>query len=162
MFLHSLLATVALVPLPVDGNNRVRLPNGPQPTFVVVRAVDGDHVTALQHSSVTVPVTYSQQVIVNGVTQTVTKTAYRQESRVIERRIALKTATFYNGAGDKLTAEDGRKNLKAGATILLSENGRPVDPIYLRAIRGEALILAIPFAPPLVPSAPQVDVPSKK
>lgn len=159
MFLHSLLATVAFVPLPADAKDQVRFPSGPQPTFVVVKAVDGDHVTVLQLSSVIVPVSVSKQVFVNGAAQIVTETSYRQESRILERKIVLKTATFYNGGGQKLTPDEGRKNLKAGATLLLSENGQPVDSTYLRVIRAEALILVTPFTPP---PTPKVDVPPKR
>lgn len=143
--LHALF-TLALVPLPVDSKDAVRLPNTPQPSFVVVRAVEGSEITVLQFFNVVVPITVQKNVVVNGKVETVTEIAYRQESRISERKFDLTRTPVYNGAGKKLSSADARKQFKIGDTVLLSENGQPVDPIYLRAIRRETLIFVMPQA----------------
>src|SRR5262245_30461067 len=169
MSVHAFaLAVISLVPLPVENGEKLRLPNGPAPSFAIVSALDQTQgqvtVTVMQVSQVTIPVHVPEQVIVNGRPVFTTKTTFRMETRITETKIALKKAVLHNGAGKKVSEQDAIKQLKVGATVLLSPNGAPVDPLYLRALQPDTLILGTPnitSPQPLPPPVPPRDLPRK-
>jgi hypothetical protein len=143
----TLLALFSLGVAPERPVRNAPMPNGPQPEFATVQAIDPaqKRVEYLHMEVVTVPVTVP--VNVNG--RTFNKTAYRQEYRMSKRAIALTKDAVYDAAGKKVPAEEALKRLKAGATVLVAT--QPVDPLYLRVIRPDTLILIGPAAPARFP-----------
>ena len=122
------------------------MPNGPQPEFVTIQAIDppGKRIEALQTEMVIVPILVES--IENG--QRVRRTAYRSEQRMIRRAFALEKDAVYDTEGKKVPAQDALKRMKVGDTILLAT--QPVDPLYLRVIRPGTLIV-VSAAPPSFP-----------
>jgi hypothetical protein len=143
----TLIALFSLAMAPERPPRNPPMPNGPQPDFVTVQAIDPvqKRVEYLQTEMVIVPVAVT--VFENG--RQVTKTAYRSEYRQSRRVIALAKDAVYDAAGKKVPAEEALKRLKAGATVLVAT--QPVDPLYLRVIRPDTLILIGPAAPARFP-----------
>jgi hypothetical protein len=143
----TLFALFSLAVAPERPPRNPPMPNGPQPEFVMVQAIDPvqKRVEYLHMEVVTVPITVP--VNVNG--QTFTKTAYRQEYRQTRRTIALAKDAVHDAGGKKVTAEEALKRLKVGVTVLVAT--QPVDPLYLRVIRPDTLILIGPAAPARFP-----------
>jgi hypothetical protein len=131
-------------------------PNGPQPEFATIQAIDPEQkrVEFLQTETVMIPVTVA--VLENG--RQTTRTVFRQEYRMTRRVFALAKDAVYNAAGKKVSAQDALKRMKVGDTVLLAT--QPVDPLYLRVIRPDTLILVgsqppvpIPIPLPKIPDA---------
>jgi hypothetical protein len=97
---------------------------------------------------VIVPVTVA--AFENG--RQVTRTAYRTEYRMLKRTVALEKDTAYDAAGKKVSAGEALKRLKVGDTVLIST--QQVDPLYLRVIRPETLILVSATAQAPIPIRP--------
>ncbi|MGE0609940.1 MAG: hypothetical protein AB7O62_22810 [Pirellulales bacterium] len=53
----------------------------------------------------------------------------------------------FTAAGEEISADELRQRLGKETTVLVSGDGRPVDPGYLRIIREDALVLVVPFSP---------------
>jgi hypothetical protein len=146
----TLLALFSLGLAPERPPRNPPTPNGPQPEFVTVRKIIEAQKTVivLQTQVVIVPVT----VTAYKDKQPFTKTAYRQEYRLEERAFALDKATVYDAAGKKVAVQDALKRLKVGNTVLVAT--QPVDPLYLRVIRPDTLILVSPHVPAPIPLPP--------
>jgi hypothetical protein len=146
------LAVAAAVPLlAAQDQTKDQPPEAPAPTFAYVSGYDKDKDTLRVRSFVYVPVTKqaTRAVVRNGqqVTETYTYTEMAAETR--ESAYPLKGAQFYDGAGKKLKDDEARDRLKAGRTVLLSQDPKGVDPAYLKVLAKDALII--------VPGAPQPD-----
>lgn len=46
-----------------------------------------------------------------------------------------------NALGQKLTEEQIRKALRKPSIVLLSSDGKPIDPYYLKIIKPETLVI---------------------
>jgi hypothetical protein len=139
----TLIALFSLAVAPERPPCNPPMPNGPQPDFVTVQAIDPvqKRVEYLQTEVVIVPVAVA--VFENG--RQVTKTVYRQEYRQSRRILVLAKDAVYDAAGKKVTAEEALKRLKVGDTVLVAT--QPVDPLFLRVIRPATLILVSAAAP---------------
>jgi hypothetical protein len=154
----TLLALFSLGLAPERPPRNPPTPNGPQPEFATVQAIDPvqKRIECLQSEVVIVPITVA--VFENG--RQVTKTAYRQEYRMSKRVFTLEKDAIYDTTGKKVAAEEALKRLKVGATVLVATQPvdplylRPVDPLYLRVIRPDALILVSPAVPAPIPIPP--------
>jgi|SRR6516225_1828427 hypothetical protein len=146
----TLFALVSLSLAPERPLRNPPMPNGPQPEFSTIQAIDAvqKRVEYLQTQVVIVPVAVA--AFVEG--KQVIKTAYRQEYRTIKRAFSLAKESVYDTEGKKVSAQDALKRLKVGDTVLLAT--QPVDPLYLRVIRPTTLILvsstvSAPFSMPV-------------
>jgi hypothetical protein len=149
----TLLALFSLSLVPERPVRNPPTPNGPQPEFVTVQAIDpaGKRVEYLHTEVVIVPAAVT--AFENG--RQVVKTVYRYEYRQSKRVVALAKDSVYDAAGKKVSAEEALKRLKVGDTVLVAT--QPVDALYLRVIRPTTLILIspntspLPLPPPLPP-----------
>jgi len=149
--------TLALAPAPVA--EKITLPSGPPPQFVLAVFKDGKcEVT----SPVLVPETRTENrtriVNANGkqvpVQETVTVTVYvvRHVSRVIERPRA------FDRSGKEVDAKRLAVLLVKPTVVLQSADGKPVDPFYLRTMKEGTLTLLLPMGP--VGTAPPLPGPT--
>src|SRR5260370_2446636 len=121
----TLLALFSLGLAPEREPRNPPTPNGPQPEFATVRQINEAQkvVIVSQTQVVEVPVTVT--AFENG--RQVTRTAYRQEYRIMERAFALDKGTIYDAAGKKVFAQEALKGLKVGTPVPVAT--QPVDPL---------------------------------
>jgi hypothetical protein len=133
-----------------------RLPTSPQPLQVLAHIDDGGNVI-IRHlvpewrqetRERTVPTPNGEE---RKVQYTVTVPVFRQ----VEMRFEGKKVQFYNTDGEKIDAEKAAEQLKQDAPILLSADGRKVDPFYLRIIKKGTLVVLAPPPPARPVPAPQ-------
>jgi hypothetical protein len=54
---------------------------------------------------------------------------------------SLKDGEVFDADGKKLNADAAKKRLAVGDTVLVSTSGKKVDPVYLRVVKRETLVL---------------------
>jgi hypothetical protein len=65
------------------------------------------------------------------------------KSMVVELN-EVKDLTITSADGKKLDKEEALKNLKAGAIVVVSSDGKPVSPVYLKVFKDDTLVLTSP------------------
>ncbi|MCI0377932.1 MAG: hypothetical protein L0215_10015 [Gemmataceae bacterium] len=165
MQITILSAAFLFVPPPVQ--QRPGFPSGPQPIFAVVAGVEpaAGTIQVRRLEAVQVAVNVPESVQVNGQAITIMRTAYRQESRMVEVVYSLDKSQAQTAGGKMLAKEEIGKHLRPGSVILLSADGRPVDPVYLRAIQTDTVILVVagptmsqPLPSPKPPLPPLIEL----
>ncbi len=143
---RSVLAVAFLGLLAVcrgDEKDPTKVPRGPAPQRIVVADVEtGD---AIFTARLTVPVNlvvYEQQTVMrDGVPVKVVVPKNRTVDQVVVVRHNVGDFEFTTPDGKKLTREDVLKRMKKGDTLVISADGKPVDPRHLQGIKGDVLIL---------------------
>jgi hypothetical protein len=156
----SLLTVLALTlsaPLPVR-----EAPQGPPPRILVVEIEnDGQPVIITPVTEMrAVPVTVN--VVVGGQVQQRTET----RSVVVESRVKVsltdRPTEVFGLDGKRLTAEEIKKRITRSGPILVSSDGKPVDPFYLRLAReGSVVVVSPKLAAPGTQDVPQRIKPEK-
>ncbi len=159
-----LLLSVLAAPRP----EKSEAPKGPPPEVRVVKvSPKGDLV-----SEVTVMMTRMQtetrreERIVNGMNVvrnvTVSVPVVMQERRQVVH--AAKDVKAFSAEGKAIDLKDLAKRLAYPTPVVVSADGRPVDPAYLRLFRKDALVLVLSAAPrmPSLPKLPPEAVPMPK
>jgi hypothetical protein len=138
--------TLALAPAPVE--EKIPLPSGPPPQFVLAVFKDGKcQVT----SPVLVPITQEE-------TRTVVRTVNGKPVQVLEKYLVtafkvqhvtriLARPLAYDRSGKEIDAKRLAQLLAKPTVVLQSVDGKPVDPFYLRTVKEGTLILSMPIAP---------------
>jgi hypothetical protein len=157
--LHSALVTCSLAMLgavPVGQEIKEGPPQQPAPSFNYISALNKGTGEVRLLRAVTAPVMVPVQTTINenGVVKTVTQYQTTYVTRQEETAFSLKKGSVYTTDGKKLSEADALERLKLGAIVLQSTNGQPVDPLFLRAVRAETLVLVGPL--PMATAAPAV------
>lgn len=143
--MFSLLYPLVLATLGAGapGEEAVKPPSGPQPNAVVARMA-GDSNIAIQEV-VQVPVFEERREKVNqgGVEREVTTRRMYYQSIARRRTIAAKDIQGYDTNGKKIDADTVRRRLQKDRAVLISADGRPVDPFYLKLAREGTLVLVV-------------------
>ncbi|HKB40998.1 MAG TPA: hypothetical protein VKD72_31515 [Gemmataceae bacterium] len=165
--LLNLSLAVVLAPAPAD--EKINLPSGPPPQIVLAVLKDGK-CEVTYPAMVMVPVTREEVrtrvVNVDGkqvpVQEKVAVTSY--QSRHVTTTLDRPRA--FDRSGKEVDAKRLAELLKKPAVVLLSSDGKPVDPFYMRTIKEGTLTLvaavgAKPAALPPVdrPPPPPRDTP---
>jgi hypothetical protein len=148
MMRSTILAAMVLALLtgPGRGQDATKVPSGPAPSIFAVAEVDRTAGTYTVNQAVTVqvPVSTEKTIIVGGMEKKVAVTSLKTEYRTEIRRHTLKGLEFYNVKGEKLKDDEAMKRFVPGAVVLLSADGKKVDPAYLRIVKDDALIVVLP------------------
>jgi RNA polymerase sigma factor (sigma-70 family) len=147
---------------------RSDLPKDMPPQQVLARIDKEGQVTIKRLLNVFKPVTKvdpkSGQVI----------TAFEGESTIVPTTYKKDEVTAYDTKSKKIDAQDLAKRLEKEVPVLASIDGKPVDPLHLRLVKEDTIVLvlplpqavpaapggaaAVPFAVPLLPSAPAAPI----
>jgi hypothetical protein len=134
---HALLLTVVIaVALAARGaaDSKGQAPRTLPPRFVVVQSVTDREVTIGE--------LFAQPRIVSVAgTPSVERSSDRVQWRWELLAFSLERIEVYDVRGKRIPAEAARKRLSTGQVVLLSADARLVDPLYLRAVREDTLIL---------------------
>lgn len=153
--MHSLILTAALAlaaPVPMPKADKIAPPSGPPPTFSLATVKDGKLMllqTVAARTKVTEYVTESRttpdgRAVTVTIAVPVEKVVQRAELRVVEKAKAFDTA------GKEIDARRLAELLKDETVVLISADGKPLDPFYVRALKEGTIILALP-APMMAP-----------
>lgn len=147
------MAVAAPVPPPAPA-----APSGPAPRVLELKpGADGK-------LTVTVTRTEAQKVTVTVVGPNgapVTQEREVQVSKLVVVELAdVKELKVTTADGKKVPVEDAVKQLKGGAVVVVSSDGNPVSPNFLKAFKDDVLVLAaaelVAPAPPVVPARPPI------
>lgn len=150
--MHSLILTAALslaAPVPMPKADKVAPPSGPPPTFALATVKDGK-LMLMQSVQVRVKVTENvteTRTTADGRVQTV------QVPVIVEKAIpqtvlrAVDKAKAFDTAGKEIDARRLAELLKTETVVLISADGKPLDPFYVRALKEGTVILALPTNP---------------
>jgi hypothetical protein len=152
MLLNLSLAMV-LAPAPVE--EKINLPSGPPPQFVLAAIKDGKcNVTYPVLVPVTREAVRTRIVNVDG-RQVEVKEKYQVTSYTVEHvTVTLDRPRAVDRWGKEVDAKRLENLLKKPTVVLLSADGKPVDPFYFHAMKESTLALVMPFAAKPAPLPP--------
>jgi hypothetical protein len=118
-----------------------------------------------------VPEQRARAVQVGQQVQTVTETVRVPVMVTVNLMLDGKGVEVYGADGKKIDPKDVRKRVAKPVAALISADGKPVDPFYLRLAREGTLVIVVPATdadgPPLrkdfsAPDQPKKDVGPKQ
>jgi hypothetical protein len=140
----SLVLAAAVAPAAPVPKDAARGPSGPPPKLAYLRALTTGTLRVY---------TYTPRVVKRPVTVTEV-VGGKQQPRTVEREVTVNSLTGklladYNptittAGGTKKTAEDVAALAKDGLPVLVSADGKPVDPAWLRLLAPDAVVIASP------------------
>jgi hypothetical protein len=133
-----LLLTLFGAPVPAQPEP----PKGAPPQIWPVKLVDGTLV-GRRTETVVVPVFRQVKVNVGGKEEIQSTMEYVPTTRTMERRWSLDKATISEAGGKKLDKEALAKRLEKRTVVVLSSDGKPVAPGYLKVFQKETLVIVL-------------------
>lgn len=146
----ALLLPAAPAPAP-----KAAPPKGPPPRVVAV-SVDAEGAPVITHTR-----TQSAQrqvvrtVLVGGVAQNVTETVNVAVPVTVLLRLDGEGVEVYGTDGKRIDPKDVRKLIPRAMPVLVSADGKPVDPFYLRVAREGTPVIVVPAKEPQTGAAPK-------
>jgi hypothetical protein len=124
---------------------KAKTPKGLPPTFAIVLAMDkAEAVLDLGDTTVRmVSEERAKRVEKDGKVEAVKYTVYKPIGEQHVRKLELKSAEVFT-RGKKLSTEEVWKRLTVGATVLVSVDGKSVDPAYLGVLAQDTLVFVSP------------------
>ena len=140
---RSLLLAIAaiLVCAPNAFSQIPKQPRTPAPTYSVAWAVKDGGLMLSRTVTVLKTQVRERVVRVNGkdITERVTVQVPVLQREYVKMKLA--GLEFFNAAGEKQSAEDVRDALEKPKIVLVSRDGRKVDPFYLKVVKRDTLII---------------------
>jgi hypothetical protein len=138
-FTFVVLICAAIVTKAACAADDIAPPSGPPPRFLTLEKVDEKKAwfdawvgeVAGQKEILQYP---------DGSTREVGGSAYG----CISYWIPINKATWFDGEGTRLESESVWKEIKPGSNVLLSADGKPVSPVYLKLLKKDIYILVVP------------------
>jgi hypothetical protein len=116
-----------------------------------------------QTTAVSVPVTRQRVVQKDGRKLVETFTTYMIEQRQEEYRVKWdKTVRMYDTDGKPVDPKAVAKRLARETPVLLSADGKKVDPFYLQVMKKDTLVLVMSRGTELPARRPTADGPPRK
>jgi len=127
---------------PADVEPKVEAPKGPPPRIVTVTS-NKDTLVARITVTEMVPVQVREKIIVGGkeVERNVLK--YITAMKVVEQTMNLKGAKAQQADGTTIEMASLKKRLAVPTTVVISADGQPVDPGYLRLFQKNTIIIML-------------------
>jgi hypothetical protein len=153
----SILASTAIA------QEKPKVPTGPPPVFRTVTSIDKamSELELAEIQTKFVAETVNEEVKKEGKVELRSKAIFKPVYVQVRTKLALASAEVFDAAGKKLSREDVPKRLTAGATVLVSADGKKVDTVYLSVITADTLVLVSPeYVKPAAPAGPSPIVPS--
>ncbi|MBI1918671.1 MAG: sigma-70 family RNA polymerase sigma factor [Planctomycetes bacterium] len=143
--------TVSTILSPASDAEGSRFPAGPQPLILPARWDEGKvvirmPVTATRYREVAVPGKERDRIV------------YTPETVQTEQRMMIdsREVRAFGTDGKEIDAKKLARLLAKETPVLVSADGKPIDPFYLRIVKeGTLLVLIVPTSPPLVPTLSQ-------
>jgi hypothetical protein len=159
---------VAVLPFalaaPAPEEKKAALPQTVPPRIANVAALDPAEGEIILHEVTqrVVPEVRKQIRTVNGKAVEIEMTVYVPVLEQRQRKLSLKEGKVFDTAGALMEAAEVWKRLKVGAAVLVSGDGKMVDPAYLGIVTKETVILAFPTGPDTIIPEPARPAPGTK
>lgn len=127
-----------------SGEEAVKPPTGPQPQVTIARMSDDGKLVIRHIVQVPVAQAVERTIVQDGVTRKVTEVRTIFQTVVQLRTVPGKDVQGYDTNGKKVDADTVRRRLKKDTPVLISADGQPVDPFYLKLTRPGTLVLVNP------------------
>jgi hypothetical protein len=150
----ALLLPAAPAPAP-----KATLPKGPPPRIVSASIDSEGGFQLLESTTEYVQQQRQRTVVVGGQTQTVTETVMVPVMRMIQRKVDGENVEVCGVDGKKIDPDEVRKLAGKTLPVLVSSDGKPVDPFFLRLAREGTLVLVISAKEPKPVPVPKTDRP---
>lgn len=111
------------------------------PPMLLVASASKGRIVSRREVVEAVPVTVTEKVNVNGREEERTITKYVTQVRMVEQAWELKKVKAGTAGGKKLDAEAVEKRLGKAQAIIVSADGKEVDPVYLKLFDKDALVI---------------------
>jgi hypothetical protein len=158
-YMTSTFLTVALLlpaaPAPAP---KATLPKGPPPRIVSASIDSEGGFQFVELTTKYVPQQRTREVNVGGQVQKVTETVTVPVTVMVQRKVDGENVEVYGVNGKKIEPEEVRKRAGKTLPVLVSSDGKPVDPFYLRLAREGTLVLVLSAKAGPVP-APRDETP---
>jgi hypothetical protein len=157
--LPLMLAAVLNAPAPAEETPAP--PKGPQPLVRLVSADADGNVSYRVIYTTYETQTVTRVVNVNGKQVQVAEQVVVPVMKETMRKVAAKDVQAFDTRGKPLEAKDVAESLKKETIVLVSADGRPVDPFFLKIIKEGTVVLVLPpekgdpTPPPGPPPAPR-------
>jgi hypothetical protein len=140
--LPSLLVAAAVTapgaPVPKD---TVPNPTGPAPRVVAVKADAAGAVWITAHVYEKRKVKQSYVTVENGKQVVKTQDVEQLTSNYVRKTLGDFGGKFATADGTPISTEDATRRVKDGATLLITADGKPVSPGWLKAVRGDTVVM---------------------
>jgi hypothetical protein len=160
-----LRATVCVVLLAVPGLARAQRPDagpkGPAPRVMVARVGAGGQPVIVRRVTEVVPKRELVPVMIGGRVENREVTVYREVLREIEVRLDVEGVQVFEVNGRRIDPADVAGRLKKATAVLVSADGKQLDPFYLRLGRPDTLVVVAPALVGPQPKGPK-DMPREK
>jgi hypothetical protein len=162
MMTRFLLAAAALLASlqAALAQDKPKPPAGPSPLLIVISNADkaAGKITYQNMVYVTVAKEVEDTVVVDGKQVKVKRVVYETVPTMTEAAIAVKMGMALDTGGKALDEDTVWKALTRGAVVVVSQDGKMVEPAYLSVFKKETVVL-VPPLPKLVPPMPLPPMP---
>ncbi len=153
LFAAPFCGSVGSQPAPSSGKTAAsKLPIGPAPYQALAIADRNGNVTmkvmAMSYVMRSVPDPDAKNVL----------NYYEPTPRLLTKQYTAEQIQVHGRDGKTIDAKRLRKLLRDEVPVLVSMDGKPVDPLHLRLYRDDALFLVLVNQPPQISRVPQIDV----
>jgi hypothetical protein len=136
---------VALVVLPASlAAGQGAGPKGPPPMVMAVKVDGAGQPSFVVSQTVMVPTQVTVVVKVGDRVENRVETRLVPQTREIRRTLDNEKVRFFDAAGKRIDLKDALKRLMKATPVLVSADGKEVDPFYLRLAREETLVVVSP------------------
>lgn len=151
----ALLLVVLAAPAPIQ--EKIVPPQGMQPTWGTA-VIKGGELELTEGVPVAVRMTEkrTRQVTVSGRVVPVIEEVAVLRYRLQQRTRRFTKARYYDTAGKEIDAGRAAKLLSRPTVVLVSSDGKPLDPYYLRTIKDGTLLVVPPVTTAPLPPGPPV------
>jgi hypothetical protein len=141
---NTLLSLALLLPAAPVPAAKDAPPKGPAPRVVAI-AVQTDGTPTIQHTRTRmVAQQRTRSVRVGQEVRTVTETVMVPVMETVNLTLDGEGVEVYGIDGKKIDPKDVRKRVTKPVAVLVSADGKPVDPFYLRLAREGTLVIVVP------------------
>lgn len=131
--------TLALIAIAVSlvaafGQVAPRAFKSPPPRFVLVETVGRDELILTELS-------IAPEIVDVGGKPAARVRVSPEQYRVLTFSFSLKKGRVLDTKGNNLSVEDIKKRLLPGRVVLLSSDGKAVDPVYLSVVKDDTVVL---------------------
>jgi hypothetical protein len=153
----SLMVALLFPPAPAPAAEEK--PTGPSPVLVSAKVDQEGRLVCFVQTTEYRPETRTVEVNVGGKVEKRTYTVMVPVTTP-SRTYSLDKATMARAGGGKIDRKELATVLDKPTMVVLSANGKPVDPAYLKVLRKNTIILVVPAAaPPMIPMAGPITPP---
>jgi hypothetical protein len=166
--LYALLTAAALNAPGPGADENPAPPKGPQPTARVASLDEEGNVRVRITEAGERPVTTVKRTVVGGAVREVETTVMTPFFSEIVKKVPVKDVKAFDTRGKALDEKALAEALKKETIVLVSADGNPVDPFYLKIVKEGTVVLVLPqdakekTPGPLLPPLPTLPPPKGK